>query len=335
MGSRRLLLAIAAVCACALAPRTAAQGRGQTCEPVSVVLIEDYLKAQAPVAVIRKRINDCGIGFVLDDASTRRLRAAGATDALLALFGAPKGTPGARWTPPVDGREMIFVGGGTVTLGSPANESDRRPEETQNQTTVANGFWLDTTEVTKAAFQKFIMATPRWQKRNIDKPSHDGNYLKDWNGTQFPAGEGNRPVVYVSWPAARAYALWAGKRLPTEAEWELAARAGTRSAYWWGDRFDRNRANNGGSVLPAGGADTRRNPWGFYDMLGNVAEWTSTVYRPYPYSADDGRERADDTGARVVRGGAWGQDNGSLRAARRASVPTTVATDTIGFRCAR
>ena len=77
------------------------------------------------------------------------------------------------------------------------------------------------------------------------------------------------------------------------------------------------------------------NPWGFLDILGNVAEWTSSLYKAYPYRSDDGREGVDDAGPRSVRGGAWGQDERELRAARRAAVDPTITADTIGFRCAR
>jgi formylglycine-generating enzyme required for sulfatase activity len=140
--------------------------------------------------------------------------------------------------------------------------------------------------------------------------------------------------VWVSWHAAAAYAAWAGKRLPSEAEWEYACRAGTMTAYWWGAAFDATRANNGTALQPTGRGD-HRNPWGLIDMLGNVWQWTSSAYMPYPYQAADGRENPRAEANRSARGGAWGKGDAFLRSANRFSVSPRMTSEQLGFRCAR
>src|SRR5262249_50271843 len=151
------------------------------------------------------------------------------------------------WTSPVDGRTMIWIPPGSFTMGSnPKTEFARDPDEDQYPIRFDAGFWLDETEVTKEDYKKFVLAKPTWQKENVTAE----NYLKDWDGNNF-SGDGDFPVVFVTWSAAEAYAQWAKKRLPTEAEWEYAARADTKSGFWWGDIFDPTKANNGSGVWRA------------------------------------------------------------------------------------
>jgi formylglycine-generating enzyme required for sulfatase activity len=123
----------------------------------------------------------------------------------------------------------------------------------------------------------------------------------------------DHPVVCISWQDATAYAAWLAEvtgqswRLPTEAEWEMAARGTDGRIYPWGDGFDTTHCNTDESDIktttPVGRYPTGASPCGPQEMAGNVWEWTSSLYKPYPYRADDGRERVDATGDRVLRGG--------------------------------
>ena len=237
----------------------------------------------------------------------------------------------------VDGRAMAWVPSGTFLLGSPPSEAHRDLEERQHLIDVPSGFWLDVHEVTNAAFQRFVNAQPEWSQKRLSSQTFDGKYLRAWSGGQSAAGQDEHPVTDVPWLAARAYCTWAGKRLPTESEWEYAARAGTTSAYWWGDRFDATRANQNQIGSEAVGQASRVNAWGLADMLGNVWEWTSSLYRPYPYRSDDGRENPDAAigGRRVVRGGSFAIGPERLRSADRFKLNPRTASAYVGFRCAQ
>jgi formylglycine-generating enzyme required for sulfatase activity len=280
------------------------------------------------------KVTSCGVTFILDEAGEQRLRGLGGSAQLIAALAPPR-TPavGANWTPRTDGRPMAWQPPGTFEMGSPATEPGRDADEGSNSVTLG-GFWLDTMEVTNEAYRRFLLANPAWQKDRVRRELADANYLKHWSGRDFPPGQERLPVVSVSWHAAAAYAAWAGKRLPTEAEWEYAARAGQRTAYWWGASFDASHANNG-PFAAAVGSEAVRNPWGLFDILGNVWEWTSSGYSPYPYRPSDGREAAQVAGDRVVRGGSAGSSENFLRAANRNNVAPTATNDLLGFRCAR
>ena len=302
--------------------------------PLSLADIRSLLSQYVPPARVAQRIRGCGVTFILAPDDESSLRRAGADDQVIALLRPPANPrPGATWTAPTDRRELTWIPAGTFRMGSPDTERERDADEPGSSVTLGAGFWMDTAEVSKAEFRRFLLANPAWRKEAIARTHHDGNYLKEWNGTSFPAAEGDWPVVNVSWPAAAAYAQWAGRRLPTEAEWEYAARAGTVTAYWWGDAFDAARGNNTDQVQPVRGGTPARNPWGLLHMLGNVSEWTASPYRPYPY-----REAAPDAAAppaeRVARGGAWNHNAKFLRAANRFNLTATATSDQVGFRCA-
>ena len=148
------------------------------------------------------------------------------------------------------------------------------------------------------------------------------------------------PVVNVFWQQASFFCEQNGKRLPSEAEWEKAASWSTANhtkAIWpWGDLFDAGRLNSaeGRRGDTAAVATFRDDLNGTFDMAGNVAEWTLSLFKPYPYDPADGREDPKATGDRVVRGGSWAQPQGEVSTSARQAVAPGTASNTIGFRCA-
>ena len=218
--------------------------------------------------------------------------------------------------------DMVLIPAGAFQMGSNAPEAfiDEQPVQTVN----VPAFSMDTYEVTNAQYKRFVDANPQWQKGRLRARYHDGNYLKHWNGNSYPSGKANHPVVYVSWYAASAYSEWAGKRLPTEAEWEKAARGRLIGRkYPRGDSIDANSANYGNGI-----GDTvsvgryAANGYGLSDMAGNVWEWCSDVY-------------GNIENSRVLRGGSWSSHALDVRVSfRGADIPTSTSND-VGFRCVR
>lgn len=258
-------------------------------------------------------------------------------------------------------KSMVLIPGATFKMGTnPARISEIAEAfgikkhqdiilaETPQHTVTISSFYLDKYEVTNAEFRKFVKKHPQWSTTQIPKQFNNGNYLKDWNRNDYPQGKANYPVVNVTWYAAVAYCRSRGKRLPTEAEWEYAARGGLiDKTYPWGDEpVDKTRTNYLGSEIrattPVGTYPA--NGYGLFDMVGNVWEFTADEWGPYRSDAQNnpvagGNLFLDNsfykvTTRRVIRGGSWGGAPLNLRVAYRDSHPPDGARDFVGFRCA-
>ena len=249
---------------------------------------------------------------------------------------------------------MVLIPAGEFQMGS--NDSDADDDEKPVHTVHVDAFYMDIYEVTNAQYKQFVDANPQWDKDRIDKKLADKGYLMHWTGNDYPSGKADHPVVYVSWYAAMAYAKWAGKRLPTEAEWEYAARGGLAGKkYPWGNDIDSSKANYDDHV-----GDTTSvckyppNGYGLYDMAGNVDEYCLDAYEFDFYKRDSERDlpyRNPIAGAdsisyvvnnftniktcRVLRGGSLLDLPHLVRVARRSLGNPMDLNHARGFRCAR
>jgi len=257
---------------------------------------------------------------------------------------------------------MVRFEGGVFLMGTEASEVDSLLEqyqitqrelfegETPRHAVELAAFYLDAYEVTNAKFQAFLQANAKWRPEKIDPRLHNGDYLEDWSGLEVPEGKEQYPAVDVSWYAAEAFCRWEGKRLPTEAEWEFAARGGFEDAEFpWGDEpADTSRANfyisdHGSGTAVGSYAPTEA---GLYDMAGNVWEFCLDSWqRNYP-AEDQVNPVAGDEDLegdaylqvkrrRVIRGGSWGGAAVNLRVRYRDSHPPRGAGHHVGFRCAK
>ena len=246
--------------------------------------------------------------------------------------------------------DMMFIPAGEFEMGSRSNDNNAEDDEKPRHIVYVDAFYIDKYEVTNAQYKKFVDANPQWEKDRIPEKYHDGDYLKHWNGNNYPLRKGNHPVVYVSWYAAMAYAEWNGKRLPTEAEWEKAAR-GDRFGrkYAWGDSLDASKANYGeaiGDTTAVGSYDI--NGYGLYDMTGNVWEWCLDEYDANFYSISPRRNPlaggtvnnilSDFTNVksvRVLRGGSWVSNVQFVRVSDRTRFTPKITNKARGFRCVK
>ena len=242
---------------------------------------------------------------------------------------------------------MVLIPAGEFEMGSHTGKNNERPAHT----VYLDAFYMDIYEVTNAQYKVFVDANPQWQKDNIPEEYHDGVYLRLWDGNTYPEGKANHPVIYVSWYAAMAYAEWAGKRLPTEAEWEKAARGGlVGKAYPSGDTLDTSPANYArhfGAPIAVG--QYPPNGYGLYDMAGNISEWCLDEYDPDFYATSPrenpfskGKRQATISGfkkvkekKRVLRGGCWSDNGLFLRVAYRDWGPQNYTSVFRGFRCVK
>ena len=221
--------------------------------------------------------------------------------------------------------DMVLVHAGEFTMGDdgPHAESDERPRHA----VLLHSYWIDRVPVTNAVYKAFVDATghrapPYWI---------EGSYKPEL---------ADHPVTCVSWHDAMAYAEWAGKRLPTEAEWEKAARGTAAQAYPWGDPYRKdyvNSSNDYGGTTPVETFPQGASPYGVLDMCGNVLEWCADwyydeYYKISPIDNPTGPQRGQ---YQVLRGGYYGENRKGVRCAARHYAPPPNLQDHIGFRCVK
>ena len=235
---------------------------------------------------------------------------------------------------------VMLVDSGPFVMGSDRDSSAEAPQHGL----FLSQFYIDRHKVTNREFAAFLNA------KGLKSPEGEDYY--DWDDEDArihrvsqifmpDPGFENHPAVEVSWFGARDYCAWRGKRLPTEAEWEKAARGTDGRRYPWGnDPPTRDRAVYGrgyNETKAVGMKPAGTSPYGVHDMVGNLREWTSSQYRPYPYRKDDGREAPDRTATRVVRGASHDDGPDALRVTLRRYYEhrgTARGHHFVGFRCA-
>jgi formylglycine-generating enzyme required for sulfatase activity len=234
-----------------------------------------------------------------------------------------------------DGAPMVLVPAGEFPMGSDEGGDDEKPVHR----VFLDDYYIDRYEVTVEQYAKFLKARgmnepPMWLA--MDEPHHQ-----------------KRPVVNVDWLDASNYCKWAGKRLPTEAEWEKAARGTDGRVYPWGNdppdplraNYGKKQWNNHAALVPVGGLKDGKSPYGIYEMAGNVWEWVSDWYDPNYYTTSPSRNpNGPESGKyRVLRGGSWDFAPENLRSSRRDfNIPSSHDYDSpsyrnfnSGFRCAK
>ncbi len=236
---------------------------------------------------------------------------------------------------------MIDIPAGALTMGSDAGPADEQPVHQ----VALPAFAIDRTPVTNAQFAEFLNAVGLRNakgERLFDEDDPDARIHLVRGRWRADPGFENHPVVEVSFRGAAAYCARAGMRLPSEAEWEKAARGNDGRRYPWGNEApDATRARFGAAynaTVPVGSYPKGASAYGVLDMAGNVWQWTSSLYRAYPYRAGDGREDPDSSETRVTRGGAHDWPAQGLTATHRGgglSRAPAVGHHNIGFRCAR
>ncbi|MEZ4734127.1 MAG: SUMF1/EgtB/PvdO family nonheme iron enzyme [Caldilineaceae bacterium] len=219
---------------------------------------------------------------------------------------------------PRDNAAYVFVPGGEFLMGSSV-ESDEMPEHTVN----VNDFWIGQTEVTNAQYAKCVDAGACTPPRNTT-----------WNEPT----RANHPVTHVDWSQARAYALWVGGRLPTEAEWEKAARGADGRTFPWADEVTDDQRLNfqfvEGDTVPVGSYPAGASIYGALDMAGNVEEWVADWYAPDYYTQSPQRNPLGPGGGifRGVRGGSFHSSRGDVRTSARGRALPDTAFDSVGLR---
>jgi len=240
--------------------------------------------------------------------------------------------------------DMVLIPAGQFQMGSNDHGMDEKPVHLVH----LDAFYMDKYEVTNSQYCNFLNEKGNqlegkafWLNNSQVTWLNIGDdycRITKLEGKYIPkSGYENHPAIDVTWYGARAYAAWSGKRLPTEAEWEYAARGGlAQQNYPWGNSISSSMANLGdkiGDTTPVGNYPP--NGYGLYDMAGNVCEWCADHPADYTNSTYDNSTGASSGNDRVIRGGSWQDYEGEGRCWKRHSAISAVSDAEIGFRCVR
>jgi len=235
--------------------------------------------------------------------------------------------------------DMVVIPAGSFMMGSHEGPEDERPA---HEVTLPS-YSIDRFPVTNAQYAEFLNthgAPPAAGLYDFDDP--DSRIHRRGSRFEADAGYENHPVVEVPWSGAVAYCKWRGKRLPTEAEWEKAARGADARRYPWGSELpDRRRAHHSAKwneTAPVDASPAGASPYGVREMAGNAWQWVSSAYRPYPYRADDGREDLKPGPVRSTRGGGHDSTTSEITTTQRGrnlSRNPASGHHNISFRCAQ
>ncbi len=237
-----------------------------------------------------------------------------------------------------DGAPMVLIPEGPFPMGVPHGDRDGGRDEYPRHDVFVNNFYIDKFELTNSRYLEFVKAT------NHRIPQNPKNATRNlWQGDTITESLADRPVINVDWADANAYCQWAGKRLPTEAEWEKAAKGTADRRFPWGNVEPTNKHLNFNqqwigekTLMPVGSYELGKSPFGVYDMAGNVWEWVNDWYDAKYYEKSPAKNpTGPETGTkRVLRGSGWQNETPTVRIFTRVDSDPTIRNESTGFRCA-
>jgi sulfatase modifying factor 1 len=237
-----------------------------------------------------------------------------------------------------DGAPMVLIPEGSFPMGVPHGDRDGGRDEYPRHDVFVSEFYIDKFELTNSRYLEFVKAT----KHRI--PQNPTNATRNlWQGDTITESLADRPVINVDWADANAYCQWAGKRLPTEAEWEKAAKGTADRRFPWGNVEPTNKHLNFNqqwigekTLMPVGSYELGKSPFGVYDVAGNVWEWVNDWYDAKYYEKSPAKNpTGPETGTkRVLRGSGWQNETPTVRIFTRVDSDPTMRNESTGFRCA-
>jgi formylglycine-generating enzyme required for sulfatase activity len=248
---------------------------------------------------------------------------------LQAVIAPPKGK---------DRAPMVEIPSGSFPMGVPPGDRDGGRDEYPRHEVLLDTFWIDQFEVTNGRYVEFVKSAGHRVPQNPTNPTRNL-----WQGDSITESLAERPVINVDWFDADAYCKWAGKRLPTEAEWEKAAKGTSDRRFPWGNveptakHLNYNQRWIGEKTLmPVGSYEAGKSPYGLYDVVGNVWEWVNDWYdaRYYEKSPSKNPTGPQEGTKKVIRGAGWQNETPTVRIFTRVDSDPTMRNESTGFRCA-